>query len=94
MKRFFEQLTDWMLEWAMALIGPAIAVLFIATVGIGILIVYQISTSAASEMMFLKKAEWECRATKTETRTYYVYVGKVMIPQTVTSDVCVEWRRR
>lgn len=37
--------------------------------------------------------EWKCTATKPVTTTFYIQVGKVLMPQQVTTDECIEYKR-
>jgi hypothetical protein len=41
----------------------------------------------------LRKEDWSCTRSEPRTRTQMVLVGKVLIPQRTTSDVCAQYNR-
>ena len=41
----------------------------------------------------LKKADWECIESHTESSTIMILVGKVMVPQIHTTTVCDDYKR-
>lgn len=42
----------------------------------------------------LKKDDWVCTKFHREASTYYITVGKVLLPQTTTTEVCDQWTRK
>jgi len=66
------------------LIGAAIA----AILGVTVWTVWR------SPTFELRKADWTCAESHRETFTTYMMVGKVLVPQIHTEDVCTNWVRR
>ncbi len=56
-------------------------------------IVY-INYSASSDSFSLRKDSWECTANHHEAHSSVMLVGKVMIPQTSSTVVCDNWKRK
>lgn len=50
--------------------------------------------AATAPTFELRKSQWKCAASQRETSTTYILVGKVMVPQYHTHDVCTNWVRR
>lgn len=46
-----------------------------------------------AETFTLTKADWACTMSYTETYTTTMLVGKIMIPQVHTRQVCTEYKR-
>jgi hypothetical protein len=46
------------------------------------------------ETFTLYSADWRCTASHTQTTTSLLPVGKVLVPQILTSTVCDNWSRR
>lgn len=42
----------------------------------------------------LLKSEWQCSASHQETATSMIMVGKVMVPTTITSNVCDQYNKK
>ena len=45
------------------------------------------------QLTTLLKSDWHCSAAHEETTTTYIQVGKVMVPQIITSSVCDQYAR-
>lgn len=56
--------------------------------------VLMVLEDATSPNIALRKSEWKCARTETRTYTQSVIVGKAILPQTVTNEVCVSYERR
>lgn len=57
-------------------------------------IAYIIYSNATVETFSLRKDSWECTATHPETHSSVMLVGKVMIPQTSSTVVCDNYKRK
>ena len=83
------------LEWIFENVMPwalLAVILFLFFLGIaGIISFYQYCRSPD---FTLKKEEWECTKKVDVESTYYIMVGKVMVPQTSTTEECVQWTRK
>jgi len=55
---------------------------------------WAVYSSLTAETYDLPKDEWACVASHKETSVIYVTVGKVSVPQPVTSTVCDAYERR
>lgn len=47
-----------------------------------------------TETFSLRKTDWVCASYRRVESTHYIMIGKVMVPQTTTDNVCVNWMRK
>ncbi len=86
------EFVDWFLELVFLKVFP---VLLTAGIIFGVPIgAYAIYTYSGKPTFELKKDEWSCTKVHERTTSHMVMVGKVMVPQSTTSNVCVEWSRQ
>lgn len=84
MNRFVDFLVD--------AVGVACLVLVAAFIFIGIpAIGYSFWASSRAPTFELRKDQWACTSAHAVTSTIYMEVGKVMVPQTSTTNVCDQW---
>lgn len=74
------------LEWIFEHILPWILIVMILFLFIGLPIMFY--KSSHEEKFTLTKSEWSCVHTYTKTWTNMIMVGKVMVPQIHTEQVC------
>ncbi len=55
---------------------------------------YIIYDNTTVETFSLRKDSWECTANHPETHSSVMLVGKVIIPQTSSTVVCDNWKRK
>lgn len=66
-----------------------IAIAVIVFFGGGLLVLLEFNKPEIT----LKKEDWACAKSEPRTRTQTVLVGKVPIPQRITSEVCTQYNR-
>ena len=82
-----DTIIDWGFYLTMGLMGLMVGA-FLIFVPIAI---YQ---EANAETFDLRKDQWACTRSHTETITTLLPVGKVLIPSTTTHTVCDQWSRK
>lgn len=87
---FCEAIMDYIAD-RMAVVFVGFALLCVGIIG---LVFYAGVSESRSPILTLKKSEWECTGTRSESITTYVQSGKVMVPLTTYHDVCVEYQKR
>lgn len=55
---------------------------------------YACYMETTSEKVVLSKWRWHCTKTEIHHSTYYIPVGKIMVPQSSTSESCVRWEEK
>lgn len=85
--RALDWFTEHMASWVLLALGVIAVVLLIAA-GISSM------ATSTSPHIALPKDEWQCTETRTRTYTQMMLVGKVMVPQTMTETICVNYARR
>jgi hypothetical protein len=83
---------DKILGWVILKLMPPFLCLCIF-VGIPLLL-YGFYLDSKRPGFSLKKDDWVCLGHKQVKSTQYVLVGKVMVPQTFTSDECINWVKK
>lgn len=68
--------------------------LVVAIVGILVAVIGAVYFDSQRPTIELKKDDWECVKSEPRTHLQPMLVGKVTIMMPMTSDVCVEYRRK
>ena len=86
-----EAFTDFLMD---KVVVPGV-VIFLALIVLAIPFgIYACIKADQSPTFTLHKDAWACTASHVTTSTTYIMVGKVMVPQTVSSTVCDQWSAR
>jgi hypothetical protein len=92
---------DWFdafMEWSFRLVFMPLVVIFVVATGLGLITsplwIYALVTSPPPTTIALPIDSWRCSKLETHTYTQMMMVGKVMVPQVMTEEVCVQYEMK
>lgn len=88
----FDRFADWFME---VVLYRGMILLLAALIFVGIpLGIFAWATHTPAETFALRVDSWACTRSEAREETYYILVGKILVPQTRQYNHCVQWTER